>query len=331
MQRKANNVLFTDDMLRGDSQGTPLMKPLLKQAWAIGRGLTVLLVVNMAVLIYSTVARFADNTVLNGISLWDKPIKFAISFIAFAPAVLWLFSRFERSRWIRVGIAILGWSMVVEIAVIFAQSVRGTTSHFNTATVLDGGLYNVMAAGVGIFATAGLVTGLILARRNLGTGPLAIATKFAIPMMTLGGTMGFAMTNPKPGQVEAGGLVTGGHNVGGVDSSDGIAFLGWSTKVGDLRVPHFLGLHSLHVVPAIALLVVWLVRRGSLQLSERRQRLVTASGAVAWSGVVVTAFVQAMRGIAVTAPDAMTWASLGVLAGIPAVFAIALAVKAEPL
>jgi hypothetical protein len=303
------------------------MTSLLKQAWTIGRGLTVLLVVNVAVLIYSTIARFGDNTVIGGISIWDKPIKFALSFIAFAPAVLWLFSRFERSRWIRLGIGTLGWSMVVEISVIFLQSLRGTTSHFNNATALDSRLYSVMAAGVGIFATAGLVTGLILARKNLGSGPLAIATKFAVPMMTIGGTMGFAMTNPKPGQVEAGSKVIGGHSVGGADSDDGIAFLGWSTTLGDLRVAHFLGLHSLHVVPLIALVVMWLVRRGTLRISEPRQRLVTALGALAWGGVVVTAFVQALRGVAVTSPDAVSWLSLVVLAGLPFVAATAFAVK----
>jgi hypothetical protein len=300
---------------------------LVRQAWTIGRGLMVLVIVNAVVLVVSTVARFADDTVVNGISVWDKPIKFAISFLAFAPMVLWLFARVERTRPIRIGIGVLGWSMVVEISVIFLQSARGTASHFNNATTLDSRLYNIMAAGVGVFAVAGLATGLVLARKRLGTGPLAIATKIAVPMMTIGGTLGFAMTSPRPGQTEAGGAVIGGHTVGGPDTAEGIAFLGWSTEHGDLRVAHFLGLHSLHVVPLIALSIIWLNRRGTLRLNDRGQRLVTAVGAFAWAGVVVTALVQALRGVAVTAPDFTTWIFLLTLAGAPAAIAARVAVR----
>jgi hypothetical protein len=298
---------------------------LVSQAWKIGRGLTVLTLANVIVIVYSTIARFIDDTSINGISVWDKPIKFAVSFIAFAPMVLWLFSLIERTKLMRIGIAILGWSMVVEISVIFLQSIRGTTSHFNNATLFDGTLYNIMAGGVAIFAVAGMVTGFVLARKNLGDGPMATATKFAIPMMTIGGTLGFAMTGPKPGQVAAGGKTIGAHSIGGVDSAVGIPFLGWSTEHGDLRVTHFLGLHSLHVVPLVALVVAWLVRRGSLQLSIKLQQRVTALAATAWGGLVSAALLQALRGVAVTQPDSLTLLSLVVLAGLPALAAVATA------
>jgi hypothetical protein len=298
---------------------------LLKQAWKIGRGLTVLTLVNLFVIVFSTIARIIDDTAINGISVWDKPIKFAISFIAFAPMVIWLFSRIERTKLIRMGIGILGWSMVVEISVIFLQSIRGTTSHFNNATMFDGTLYNIMAGGVGIFAVAGMVTGFVLARKNLGEGPMATATKFAIPMMTIGGTLGFAMTGPKPGQIAAGGNTIGAHSVGGVDSSVGIPFLGWSTEYGDLRVAHFLGLHSLHVVPLVALLVVWLVNRETLRLTNQQQQRVTALSALAWGGLVATTLLQALRGVAITQSDSTTLVSLIAFAGIPAVWAVAMA------
>ncbi|MGL5824279.1 MAG: hypothetical protein ACRCYU_05490 [Nocardioides sp.] len=303
------------------------MKPLLRQAWTIGRGLTVLAIVNLVLLLVSIVARFTDDTVVNGISVWDKPIKFAISFLAYAPMLLWLFSRIERTRPIRFGLGVLGWSMIVEISVIFLQSARGTASHFNNATTLDGLLYNIMAAGVGVFSLAGLLTGLVLTRKRLGSGALALATKLAIPMMTVGGVLGFAMTGPKPGQDEAGGKVIGAHTVGGPDTAEGIAFLGWSTEHGDLRVAHFLGLHSLHVVPLIALIIIRMCRRGVLTLNERGQRVATAFGATAWAGLVAAALIQALRGVPVTNPDDITWTSLFLLAGVPAAIAAGLAVR----
>jgi hypothetical protein len=297
------------------------MNSLFRQSWKIGRGLTVLALANVAVLFASIAGRIVDDTAVNGVSIWDKPIKFAVSFLAFAPMVLWLFSRVERTRPLRIGLGVLGWSMVVEISVIVLQAIRGTTSHFNNATVLDSRLYSVMAGGVGVFAVAGLVTGFILARKNLGAGPLSTAIKFAIPMMTIGGILGFAMTSPKSGQGD-GGTTIGAHTIGGLDGPDGIPFLGWSTKHGDLRVAHFFGLHSLHVVPLLALVLIWLTKRGTIHASESRQRRVVAYGAAAWAGFVATTLVQALRGVSVTQPDLTTFVSIALLAGVPALLSV---------
>jgi hypothetical protein len=299
------------------------MKSLVRQGWKIGRGLTVLAFANFVVLFVSITGRIVDDTAVNGVSVWDKPIKFALSFLAFAPMVLWLFSRIERTRPIRICLGVLGWSMVVEISVIVLQAIRGTTSHFNNATVLDSRLYSVMAVGVGVFAVAGMVTGFILARKNLGSGPLSTAIKFAIPMMTIGGILGFAMTGPKPGQGK-GGNVIGAHTIGGLDGAEGIPFFGWSTKHGDLRVAHFLGLHSLHVVPLIALVLIWANRRGIIHASETSQRRTTALGATAWAGFVATTLIQALRGVSVTQPDVNTFASIALLSGVPVLLIVLL-------
>jgi hypothetical protein len=303
-----------------------LITTITKRAWTVSRGLTVLTLLNVFILIASIIGRISDSTVVNGVSVWDKPAKFALSFLAFGPALLWLFSHVESTKLIRRGLGALGWSMVVEIALIFMQSVRGTTSHFNKSTVFDSAVYRGMSVGVSVFALAGVITGVVLARKKLGTNALALATKLAVIMMTAGALLGFAMTRTMDGQVEGGDTI-GSHTIGAADSGVGIPFLGWSTEFGDLRVAHFLGLHSLHVIPLTALTVMWLTRRRTVNLNDRGQRRVIAFAAVAYGGLVITTFVQALRSIPITSPDTRTWTTLLLLAVTPALAAVLVAIR----
>lgn len=302
------------------------MRTAVERGWTISRGLTVLTLLNVFVLTASVIGRISDSTVVNGVSVWDKPAKFALSFLAFGPALLWLFSHVEPTKLIRRSLGALGWSMVLEIALIFTQSARGTASHFNKATTLDSAIYRGMSIGISIFALAGVLTGVVLARKNLGNNALALATKLAVIMMTAGGLLGFAMTRTMAGQ-SSGGDTIGSHTIGAADNGVGIPFLGWSTEFGDLRVAHFLGLHSLHVIPLAALLVMGLARRQTVNLNDKGQRRVVALTAVAYAGVVATSFAQALRSIPVTAPDTNTWTTFVLLSVAPALAAILVAIR----
>jgi hypothetical protein len=118
--------------------------------------------------------------------------------------------------------------------------------------------------------------------------------------------------------------------VGGVDGGPGLPVVNWSFHAGDLRAPHFVGIHALQLLP----LVAWLLSRHGRRLglgTETQVGLVRVAG-LGYLGVVVLLVWQALRGEPVTRPGVATLAAAGVLlAGmVAAVFLAALRPSATP-
>ena len=108
-------------------------------------------------------------------------------------------------------------------------------------------------------------------------------------------------------EVRAGGRMTisGGHTVGGPDGGPGLPVTGWSREHGDVRVPHFVGLHALQVLPILAFaLGRW--RRAAVR---RGQGMILLS--VSYAALFGLLLLNALRGNSVIAPDPAIAASLG--------------------
>ena len=92
----------------------------------------------------------------------------------------------------------------------------------------------------------------------------------------------------------------GAHTVGAPDGGPGIAGVGWSKQHGDLRVPHFLGLHALQIIP----LLVWWRRKSTLPF------VFAISGS--YLALYLLLIWQALRGESIAEPSSSTLMALAV-------------------
>ncbi|WP_293909067.1 hypothetical protein [Deinococcus sp.] len=162
----------------------------------------------------------------------------------------------------------------------------------------------------------------LLGFQKLPNKLLAHSIRLGLVLTLLGSSIGGLMTAPTSAQVAgfktAAPSVIGAHTVGGVDGGPGLPFLGWSTAHGDLRVPHFVGLHALQMLPLLFLLLNILGARFGWSEPQRLRLLWT--GAASYLGLIGLLLWQALRGQSVVAPDRLT---VGVFAGLLAVAGLA--------
>lgn len=298
--------------------------------WKGSAPLTATAVVMLVVLAAAALGLAFDPRIITGAPAWLKPAKFAISFVIYLltlAAVFTLLPEWPRMR------RVVGWTTAVtfllEMAIIGGQAFRGTTSHFNVATPLDAVLFRVMGAAIVVQTLATIALAVVLWRHQFADRALGWALRFGIVITIVGASIGGLMTRPTPQQLEAvraGGRMTvsGAHTVGAPDGGPGLPGTGWSTTHGDLRVPHFLGLHALQVLPLVALV---LPRR---RLGERvRVRLtLTATGSyVTLFGILLS---QGLRGQPLLAPDGITLVLLGTWAFGTALAAAVSALRVQP-
>jgi hypothetical protein len=93
--------------------------------------------------------------------------------------------------------------------------------------------------------------------------------------------------------------------VGAADGAPGLPGTGWSREHGDLRVPHFLGLHAMQLLPLLAIAL------GRRRPAETTVRL-TLTAAASYSALFILLLWQALRGQPLVQPDGLTTASLGI-------------------
>ncbi|MEU1368096.1 hypothetical protein ABZ454_18385 [Streptomyces sp. NPDC005803] len=272
----------------------------------------VLFAAAMAVMaVVSGVGLLVDDRVLAGSAIWSKPFKFAVSFVVYALALAWMLTLLTRGRragwWAGTVVAL---SSLVEMAIITLQVVRGKRSHFNVATPFDASLFSAMAVTVVILWAGTLVIAILLLRARIADRASAWAIRSGVFLALAGAGVGFVMTRPTTEQRAAGDLdtaeVIGAHAVGVPDGGPSMPLTGWSTTGGDLRIPHFVGMHALQLLPLFLMALVALAPRFA-RLRDPRVRLrlvLVASGAYAALTALVTW--QALRGQSLIHPDGVT-------------------------
>lgn len=273
-----------------------------------------------------------DSRTIMGQPAWLKPMKFGVSITMYTLSTAWLlgFVRTDRPA-LRRAAALIAWVTVavftVEIIPLTLQTLRGTMSHFNVATPFDAFLFGLMGVAITILWFANFALAIILLFQPFANPALGWSVRLGLMITLVGMAVGYLMTTPTPEQRAAWEQgapvrVIGAHAVGVPDGGPGLPVTGWSTEGGDLRIPHFFGLHALQVIPAVG---GWIARRSRLSSRQQVQLVWTAS--FAYLGVVLLLTWQALRGKPLLKPDALT---IGAFAALAELTLLAVALIARP-
>ena len=288
---------------------TPALAPLrpwLERLWRTDAPLTATGLGMAAVLVLTMVGLWLDPRTIGGAPAWLKPAKFAASLALYSLTFAWIFSwlpEWKRTR--RLAGRVTAAIFVVEMVIIAFQAARGTTSHFNVSTPLDGFLFGVMGTGIFLQTLASLAVAVALWRQTFVDRTMGWALRLGMLITVVAAASGGLMTQPTDAQLaEARStgrrVVSGAHTVGAPDGGPGLPGTGWSTTGGDLRVAHFAGLHAMQVLPLLALAIAR-VRR-TRQAAAKTMVVAAASYAALFAGLLW----QALRGQSLIAPDAAT-------------------------
>ncbi len=212
------------------------------------------------------------NKKVYNINAWIKPFKFAFSTFLFAWAMAWYC--FYLSAF---NISLFNWSVIVllgfEIVYIAFQASKGQLSHYNISTPLYSVLYSLMAIAATLVT---LYTGYVAYLFFVNDFPsLPVyylwGIRLGMIIFVIFSLEGFVM----------GSKLT--HTIGGPDGGPGIPILNWSTKFGDPRVAHFIGMHALQVLPFLSFYLL-------------KNTVLTISLSLFYAFLAFTTLVQALNG-----------------------------------
>jgi len=293
---------------------------MLKQLWRTNAPLTFTGLLMLPALAISIVGLLIDPRIITDAPAWLKPAKFAVSIAIYVFTLAWAFALIPEWRKTR---RVVGWAtaiaMVLEFVIIALQAYRGTTSHFNFSTPLNGVLFVIMGVAIVAQTVFSIAVAVAFWRQNFADPAMGWALRFGMMITIVGAFIAFFMTHPTPAQLAAshaglGMPIMGAHTVGAPDGGPGLSGTGWSTEHGDLRIPHFIGLHALQVLPLIAFMM------GRLRLSSDTRVRLTLTAAGSYFTLVVLLLIQALRGQPILRPDALTFGLFGAWALVTAIW-----------
>lgn len=216
----------------------------IKELFSRSRTLALLGVFFLVLSIVLIILIPANEVQILGINSLIKPLKFSLSLWIYSWTMAYLVYYFKNEKVVKRLTFLIVFVMLYEQVIITVQAFRGTLSHFNTVTTFENVLFNLM----GLFIT--IVTGYTLyaafkfrkQKDNLAKAKKA-AIFYGLLIFVIASFMGGVM----------GAILS--HNVGGEMGAEGLPFVNWSTRIGDIRVAHFIGIHALQLIPSLGFFI----------------------------------------------------------------------------
>lgn len=222
------------------------MKNFIETLWLRNETLAIFGALNLlAALAFFILCRTTQLEVA-GVNAWFKPAKFALSIGIFSWTMGWYAAYLDEPGVVRVFNWVVVLTLGFEILYISLQAGRGQLSHYNLSSPTYSFLYFLMALAATIVTLWTAYFGLLFFQKQLPELPgyYLWGIRLGIIIFVVFSFEGFVMGSRMS------------HTVGGLDGDHGIPFLGWSTKFGDPRVAHFIGMHALQVLPLLAFYVL---------------------------------------------------------------------------
>ncbi|MFY1691558.1 hypothetical protein [Plantactinospora sp. WMMB782] len=288
------------------------------------------------VAVVSAVAMFLDDRQLAGESVWVKPMKFGFAMGVYGLTLAWLLGRLGRGRrlgwWLGTFFAVAG---VLDVGAVVYAAAHGTYSHFNdNPEPVAETVRTLFSIGVmPLLLITLVITVLVLVQRTGDRatstallGGLGLAVASMVVALWLSSSSG-ATPRTVPDAYGNPVAMTGGHGIGDPDGT-GMFLTNWSTTGGDLRVPHFVGMHAIQVLLLVsAILGMLAAGRGRLRDERVRARLVGVA-VLGYTGVFAVLTWQAKRGVPVTDVDLPTLVAFAAVALCTVGTAVAVVVAA---
>ncbi|TDC81110.1 hypothetical protein E1193_15795 [Micromonospora sp. KC606] len=301
------------------------------------RPLTVNAMFMFALVLACAVGLFVDDRLLMGESVWLKPMKFGFAMGVYGLTLAWLLSKLRKGRrigwWLGTIFAVAG---LLDVGAVAYAAARGTFSHFNANTdPVARTVQTVFAFGIMPLLLTTLAIAILVLIQRAGDRVLTRALRAGLGLAVASMVVALWLSNP-PGATprtvtDANGhpvSMTGGHGIGDPDGN-GMPLTHWSTTGGDLRVPHFIGMHGVQVLLLVtAVLGVLATRRSWLRDERVRARLVGVAG-LGYTGVFTVLTWQAKRGQSVIHPDWQTLIAFAAVAVFILVTAAAVIIAAR--
>lgn len=268
------------------------------------RSLMALAALMAATAVVTAVLALVDPVQITGRNGWLKPLKFALSIGIYAVTIAWLLDQLpeRRQRVGRIVAGVITAALLIEMVVIVGAVAAGTTSHFNVSSPLATALWATMGTAIAVVWLVNLVLAALLWRSPDADAARRLAVRAGLVVGLAGMAVAFLMTSPTPEQLDSFAGVAGAHAVGVPDDGPGLPFLGWSTTGGDLRVPHFVGMHALQALPLLALGLEALSRRVPALTDPGTRFRVVAVASAGYAVLLMLLTLQALAGIPVTEP-----------------------------
>jgi hypothetical protein len=183
-----------------------------------------------------------DKSIILGENAFLKPIRYFVTSGIFAFTIGWItyYINVKSFKTLTNWLFII--SVVIENTIILLQAYRGVPSHFNVSDPFNKLMYGLMVFSFAIFVfTIGLITIKLFTQKKMPISQhFTWGLRMGFLVFMLCSSIGIYM------------LKIMSHTIGGTDGGPGLFFFNWSTKFGDLRVAHFLGMISIVVIPLVS-------------------------------------------------------------------------------